>query len=82
MKLKKEILDRQAERDWFKNECNKIDGKCHERQEELYRFKDKHNEFLQEKKFLDEQIATARENKLNLKRRKEELEEELKELLD
>lgn len=31
MKLKKEILDRQAERDWFKNECNKIDAKCHEK---------------------------------------------------
>ena len=54
MKLKKEILDRQAERDWFKNECNKIDGKCHEKQDELYRYKDKHNEYLQEKKFLDE----------------------------
>ena len=54
MKLKKEILDRQAERDWFKNECNKIDNKCHEKQDELYRFKDKHNEYLQDKKFLDE----------------------------
>ncbi|CDW85684.1 UNKNOWN [Stylonychia lemnae] len=80
MKLKKEILDRQAERDWFKNECNKIDAKCHEKQDELYRFKDKHNEFLQEKKFLDEQILTARENKINLNRRKEELLEELNEL--
>lgn len=54
MKLKKEILDRQAERDWFKNECNKIDNKCHEKQDELFMYKDKHNEFLQEKKFLDE----------------------------
>jgi hypothetical protein len=80
MKLKKEILDRQAERDWFKNECNKIDSKCHEKQDELYKFKDKHNEFLQDKKFLDEQIATARENKLNLKRKLEELNEELSEL--
>jgi hypothetical protein len=35
---------------------------------------------LQEKKFLDEQIATARENKLNLKKRFEELTEELAEL--
>ena len=46
LKLKKEILDRQAERDWFKNECNKIDGRCHERQDELTRCKDKHNELL------------------------------------
>ena len=73
VKLKKEILDRQAERDWFKNECNKIDSKCHEKQDELYKAKDKHNECLQEKKFLDEQIATARENRINLNRRKQEL---------
>lgn len=63
MKLKKEILDRQAERDWFKNECNNIDGKCHEKQDELVRFKDKHNEYLQEKTFLEEQIATSKENR-------------------
>mmetsp|Transcript_18955 Transcript_18955/g.18103 ORF Transcript_18955/g.18103 Transcript_18955/m.18103 type:complete len:176 (+) Transcript_18955:363-890(+) len=69
MKLQKEIMDRQAERDWFKNECNKIDGKCHEKQEELTRFKDKHNEFIQEKKFLEEQIAAAKENKANLQTR-------------
>ena len=25
LKLRKEILERQAERDWFKTECNKID---------------------------------------------------------
>jgi hypothetical protein len=36
----------------------------------LYKAKDKHNEYLQEKKFLDEQIATARENRINLNRRK------------
>ena len=46
MKLKKEIQDRQAERDWFKNECNKIDHKCHEKQDELFKFKDKHSEYL------------------------------------
>ena len=47
VKLKKEIIDKQSERDWFKSECNKIDIKCHERQEELYKQKDKHNENLQ-----------------------------------
>lgn len=46
MKLRKEILDRQSERDWFKNECNKIDQKCHEKSDELNRFKGKHNEQL------------------------------------
>jgi len=54
LKLKKEIMDRQAERDWFKNECNKIDTKCHDRQNDLVRLKGKHNELLQEKKFLEE----------------------------
>ena len=62
IKLKKEIIDRQSERDWFKNECNKIDMKCHERQEDLFKLKDKHNEYLQEKNFLEEQIIQAKEN--------------------
>lgn len=42
--------------------------------------KDKHNEFLQEKRFLDEQIAIAKENKVNLQKRYDELVEELNEL--
>lgn len=69
MKLKKEIMDRQAERDWFKNECNKIDSKCHEKSNELTGAKDKHNEYIQEKRFLEEQIAQAKDNKVNLSKR-------------
>jgi hypothetical protein len=46
LKLKKEILDRQAERDWFKNECSKIDNKCHEKQVELLDRKGIHGEYL------------------------------------
>lgn len=57
LKLKKEILDRQAERDWYKNECNSIDNKCHEKADDLADLKEMHNEVRQEKKFLDEQIA-------------------------
>jgi len=57
LKLKKEILDRQAERDWYKNECNAIDNRCHERSEQLEQLKASHNEVRQEKKFLDEQIV-------------------------
>ena len=77
MKLRKEILDRQSERDWFKNECNKIDQKCHEKSDELNRFKGKHNEQLQEKKFLEEQIQAAHENRDKLKQRYSDLVEEL-----
>ena len=80
MKLRKEVLDRQSERDWFKNECNKIDQKCHERQEELYKYKDKDSEYYQEAKFLGEQIMAAKENRVNLKQRLKDLQEELEEL--
>jgi hypothetical protein len=45
LKLDKDILDRKAERDWFKNECNKLDAKCHDRQEALNKMKGKHQEY-------------------------------------
>ena len=31
LKIEKDILDRKAERDWFKNECSKLDSKCHDK---------------------------------------------------
>jgi hypothetical protein len=55
-KLDKEIIDRKAERDWFKNECNKLDFKCHEKQRKFTKLKNKHNELDQEKRFIEEQI--------------------------
>ena len=31
LKIEKDILDRKAERDWFKNEWSKLDSKCHDK---------------------------------------------------
>lgn len=77
MKLKKEIHDRRIERNWFSIECNKMDHKYQDKQLELFQLKDKHFANIQDKKFLEEQIIMAKENKVSLGQRKKELEKEL-----
>lgn len=54
--INKEIIDRKVERDWFKNECTKLDTQCFQKQEKLVKIKNMNNELHQEKKFIQEQI--------------------------
>lgn len=64
--MEKEMMDKRAEREFLRKEWIKLNKKFKEKQKKIEVIRDKNDEMVHEKNFVESQIKVARTNQLKL----------------
>ena len=66
IKMEKEMMDRRAEREFLRKECIKLNKKFKEKKIKSEKIRDKNDEMMHEKNFVEHEIKVAKANQLKL----------------
>ena len=66
IKMEKEMMDRRAEREFLRKECIKLNKKFKDKKIKSEKIRDKNDEMMHEKNFVEHEIKVAKANQLKL----------------